>query len=106
MYQPFTAYFPQANIHELLSPNLLHQVIKGTIKDYIVTWVNEYLILVHGESAAKEVIDDIDHQCMVMAHHSDFITDHVKIAYLLFHHFQAFIDSLRVMTFTNGQMMT
>ena len=98
-------YFLWADIHELLSPNLLHQVIKGTFKDHIVTWVNEYLVLVHGKSTAKEVIDDIDHQCVVMAHHSDFITDHVVIAYLLFHHFLASTNSLRVMTFTNGQVM-
>ena len=105
-YQPFTAYFPWADIHELLSPNLLHQVIKGTFKYHIVTWVNKYLVLVHSESAMKEVIDDIDHWCMVMAHHFEFIIDHLMIAYLLFHHFLAFINSLKVITSTNGQVMT
>lgn len=53
-------YFPQADIHELLLPDLLHQVIKGTFKDHIVMWVNEYLILTHREAKAKEIIDDID----------------------------------------------
>ena len=67
-YQPFTAYFPHADIHEHLSPDLLHQVIKGTFKDHIVTWVNKYLVLEHGKSTAKEVIDDIDHQWVVMVH--------------------------------------
>ncbi|KII83568.1 hypothetical protein PLICRDRAFT_180341 [Plicaturopsis crispa FD-325 SS-3] len=57
---PFTHDFPRADIHELLSPDLLHQVIKGTFKDHIVTWVNEYLHLVHGEARAHEIIDDID----------------------------------------------
>ncbi|KAJ6494335.1 hypothetical protein C8R45DRAFT_1135098 [Mycena sanguinolenta] len=57
---PFTNAFPRANIHELLSCDLLHQVIKGTFKDHIVTWVNEYLHLVHGEKRALEIIQDID----------------------------------------------
>ncbi|KAF8274732.1 hypothetical protein EI94DRAFT_1768565 [Lactarius quietus] len=37
--------FPRANIHELLLPELLHQVIKGTFKDHLVNWVMEYLEL-------------------------------------------------------------
>jgi len=58
--QSFTEEFPRANIHELLSPDLLHQVIKGTFKDHVVTWINKYLHIVHGETQANEVIDDID----------------------------------------------
>ncbi len=60
MLQPFTAYFPRADIHELLSPDLLHQIIKGTFKDHIVTWVEEYLILIHGECGASVILADID----------------------------------------------
>nr|VWO96384.1 Uncharacterized protein [Ganoderma boninense] len=59
-HQPFTAYFPRADIHELLSPDLLHQVIKGTFKDHLVTWVEEYLILVHGKAGAAAILADID----------------------------------------------
>ncbi|KAJ3574495.1 hypothetical protein NP233_g1731 [Leucocoprinus birnbaumii] len=40
---PFTASFPRANIHELLAPDLLHQVIKGTFKDHLVDWISKYL---------------------------------------------------------------
>ncbi|KAJ7195095.1 hypothetical protein GGX14DRAFT_321206, partial [Mycena pura] len=58
--QPFTHGFPRADIHELLSSDLLHQVIKGTFKDHIVTWINEYLVLEHGEKRALEIIQDID----------------------------------------------
>ncbi|OJT08823.1 hypothetical protein TRAPUB_280, partial [Trametes pubescens] len=36
---PFTADFPRADIHELLSPDFLHQVTEGTFKDHLVTWV-------------------------------------------------------------------
>ncbi|KAJ6579813.1 hypothetical protein B0H10DRAFT_2341961 [Mycena sp. CBHHK59/15] len=57
---PFTHDFPRADIHELLSSDLLHQVIKGTFKDHIVTWVNEYLHLTHPEKRALEIIQDID----------------------------------------------
>ncbi|KAF7324273.1 C2H2-type domain-containing protein [Mycena venus] len=57
---PFTNDFPRADIHELLSADLLHQVIKGTFKDHLVSWVNEYLHLEHGEKRALEIIQDID----------------------------------------------
>jgi hypothetical protein len=60
--QPFTHGFPCADIHELLSPDLLHQLIKGTFKDHYVTWVNEYLFVMHGETRALEIIQDIDHR--------------------------------------------
>jgi hypothetical protein len=60
--QPFTSDFPRADIHELLSPDLLHQVIKGTFKDHFVMWVNEYLVEVHGEAQGLEIIADIDHR--------------------------------------------
>ena len=39
---------------------MLHQVIKGSFKDHLVTWVGEYLILEHGEAQANEILDDID----------------------------------------------
>ena len=58
--QPFTEEFPHANIQELLSPDLLHQVIKGTFKDHLVTWVEEYLVLVYGASGAAAIMADID----------------------------------------------
>ncbi|KDQ50194.1 hypothetical protein JAAARDRAFT_200196 [Jaapia argillacea MUCL 33604] len=61
MTMPFTHGFPHVDIHELLSPDLLHQAIKGTFKDHIMSWVNEYLHLVHGETRANEIIDNIDH---------------------------------------------
>ncbi|KAI0244925.1 hypothetical protein BJV78DRAFT_1277591 [Lactifluus subvellereus] len=57
---PFTARFPWADIHELLCSDLLHQVIKGTFKDHLVTWVGQYLVSVHGSTRAAAIMADID----------------------------------------------
>ncbi|KAF8816129.1 hypothetical protein BYT27DRAFT_7221675 [Phlegmacium glaucopus] len=57
---PFMDSFPRADINQLLSPDLLHQVINGGFKDHLVTWVGEYLDLEHGSTKAKEIMDDID----------------------------------------------
>ncbi|KAG1889687.1 uncharacterized protein F5891DRAFT_1131772 [Suillus fuscotomentosus] len=57
---PFTNDYPCADIHELLSPNILHQLIKGTFKDHLVTLVEKYLEHIHGKTHAKVVMDDID----------------------------------------------
>jgi len=66
--QPFTDAFPHADIYELIMPDLLHQIIKGTFKDHLVTWVEEYLILTHGQTCANTILDDIDGQCMFLWH--------------------------------------
>lgn len=58
--KPFTNDFPRANIHELLAPDLLHQIIKGSFKDHLVDWVEAYLQLTHGASRAAEILDDVD----------------------------------------------
>ncbi|EDR00932.1 uncharacterized protein LACBIDRAFT_333636 [Laccaria bicolor S238N-H82] len=50
---PFTFHFPRADIHEMLSADLLHQLIK-------VQWVGDYLYLEHGKARANEILDDID----------------------------------------------
>ncbi|KAJ7233657.1 hypothetical protein C8J57DRAFT_1249760 [Mycena rebaudengoi] len=57
---PFTRDFPCADIHEMLSSDLLHQVIKGTFKDHLVTWVGEYLYLEHSKAEADAIMDEID----------------------------------------------
>jgi hypothetical protein len=52
--------FPRADIYELIAPDLLHQIIKGTFKDHLVTWVEDFLILEYGQTQANERLDDID----------------------------------------------
>lgn len=58
--QPFTSHFPRADIHELLTPDLLHQMIKGTFKDHLVEWVVEYITAEHTPAKAHEILKDVD----------------------------------------------
>jgi Plavaka transposase len=44
----------------MLSSDLLHQVIKGTFKDHLVAWVEDYLNANHSKAEASEIIDQID----------------------------------------------
>lgn len=57
---PFTHDFPRADIHEVLAPDLLHQLIKGVFKDHLVEWVQEYIHATHGKKRGDEILDDID----------------------------------------------
>ncbi|KAG1859497.1 hypothetical protein C8R48DRAFT_748607 [Suillus tomentosus] len=57
---PFTNYFPRADIHELLSPNILHQLIKGAFKDHIITWVHKYIKARYSDNEVNKILDAID----------------------------------------------
>ncbi|KAI0349013.1 hypothetical protein OH77DRAFT_1499682 [Trametes cingulata] len=58
---PYTHYFPRADVHELLTPDLLHQLIKGTFKDHLIAWVEDYIrSTAETEADAKRILDDID----------------------------------------------
>jgi hypothetical protein len=74
-FQPFTSDFPRGNIYQMVSPDLLHQVIKGTFKDHLVTWVCEYLVIQHGERRAGVILDDIDRRYVLHAA----LTTHIEI---------------------------
>jgi hypothetical protein len=58
--KPFTTAFPHADIHELIAPDILHQVIKGTFKDHLVTWVESYFKITYGEKTKEAKMDEID----------------------------------------------
>ncbi|KAG6823325.1 hypothetical protein H0H92_010595, partial [Tricholoma furcatifolium] len=57
---PFTNAFPRADIHTLLTPDLLHQTIKGSFKDHIVEWVTDYIREHHTKTEGDKIIADID----------------------------------------------
>ncbi|KAH9986313.1 hypothetical protein BJV74DRAFT_796808 [Russula compacta] len=67
-YDSVMSHFPCADIYELLSLDILHQLIKGMFKDHLVTWVEEYLILRHRKVTANEILDDIDRQIAIAPH--------------------------------------
>lgn len=58
--QSFTEDFPRADIHELIGPDLLHQVIKGAFKDHLVTWIQEYIEANKAKKVAKQILSNID----------------------------------------------
>ncbi|KAG1745479.1 uncharacterized protein EDB91DRAFT_1236359 [Suillus paluster] len=64
---PFTNNFLRADIHELIAPDILHQLIKGTFKDHLVAWVGRYLRYEHSEKEAERIQDDIDRRIAVVA---------------------------------------
>ncbi|KAI6131082.1 hypothetical protein EDD16DRAFT_1689588 [Pisolithus croceorrhizus] len=64
---PFTSGFPHANIYELIAPDILHQIIKGTFKDHLVEWVESYLKTVCGTTKVNAILDDIDWQIAAIA---------------------------------------
>jgi len=60
--QSFTEDFPHADIHELISADILHQVIKGAFKDHLITWIQEWIEADKGKKVAKQIFSYIDHQ--------------------------------------------
>lgn len=103
-FQPFTNDFPHADIHELIAPDLLHQVIKGMFKDHLVMWVEEYLVAVHSRAGADTILDQIDQQCIF--HTTIFcLFSWNTIELYLLHLLLAYDDSWRVECSNSGPAM-
>ncbi|KAF8431063.1 hypothetical protein L210DRAFT_3614552 [Boletus edulis BED1] len=65
---PFTNDFPRADIHELIAPDLLHQLIKGCFKDHLVDWVEKFITQTSGSTRqAERIMDDIDRRIAAVA---------------------------------------
>ncbi|KAF8222027.1 hypothetical protein L208DRAFT_1015554, partial [Tricholoma matsutake] len=62
---PFTTAFPHPDIHKHLSPNILHQIIKGTFKDHVVDWVEQFIKSAYSKVHADKILADIDCQIVV-----------------------------------------
>ena len=106
--QPFTSDFPRGNIYQMISPDLLHQLIKGTFKDHLVTWICEYLVIQHGERRAGAILDDIDRRyvhCTALTTHSKAIAN-LFVELLRCHLFQVSADFPMVGVSSSGQGMT
>ncbi|CAK5274975.1 unnamed protein product [Mycena citricolor] len=69
---PFTNKFLQADIHEILSSDLLHQVFKGTFKDHVVTWIVEYLVIAHVVKPGQGIIGAISRSTYACSLHRTF----------------------------------
>jgi hypothetical protein len=79
--------FPPTDINELISPDLLHQVIKGTFKDHLVAWVEEYLVFTHGRKQVDKILDDIDRQLVIYLSSNMSMYNIFSIGLHLFLHF-------------------
>ncbi|TFK62832.1 hypothetical protein BDN72DRAFT_776652 [Pluteus cervinus] len=66
--EPFTSYFPRANIHDLLAPDILHQLIKGVFKDHLVTWIVTWI---EAQPDGKKRLAEFDRRVNAAPHFSE-----------------------------------
>ncbi|KAG2069776.1 hypothetical protein BDR04DRAFT_1128746 [Suillus decipiens] len=91
----YTQLFPQADIYHLITPNLLHQIIKGTFKDHLVSWITavaSFTGLHHFPQGwgFKKWMEDNSKALMKMTVYLAAIYGHVPQA--IVHAFRAFLE--------------
>ena len=45
----------------MISPDLLHQVIKGSFKDHVAIWIVDYIQATNIDMDANHILDELDH---------------------------------------------
>ena len=58
--------FPRADINNLLSPDILHQLIKGTFKEHIVQWITDCIIKTNMKGQVKSILADINRWYVIL----------------------------------------